>query len=178
MSIDIEKSFSAKPTNVSPDPDENETTPDALVVPTNCLLNVISVSEISLLSSVNKVFTTSLGSLKIDCNFSGSCNLAPVNLFNCNLPSPPSTPSSNWMLIFLSDDVCSSEKKDWSDGSKTSKTISAIKSCPLSDSCICMALASLSFLIVDVVIVKSVLLEFSTMRSDSPPSDTLIFSPD
>ena len=182
-SIDMVKSFSAKSTKVSPDPALNETTPDALVVPTNCLLKVTWVSGTPLLVSVNKVFITSFGSLKMDCNFSGCCNLAPI-IVSSITPSPPSEPTCPTVFFSVVDPVAlavsslSSKNNDTLSPSRFSNTISATNCSPESDSCISTDLASLSLLTIILSIVISVLVESSTIRSDSPPSDTLIFSPD
>ena len=121
--------------------------------------------------------------MKIDCSFSGSCSLAPIAVSSI-IPSPPSEPTAPTVFFSVVDPVAlavsspSSKNNDTLSPSRFSNTISATKSCPSSVSCISTDLASLSLLTKISLIVKSVLLEFSTIRSVSPPSDTLIFSPD
>ena len=114
----------------------------------------------------------------MDCNFSGSLNLAPLSVWSANFSDPSSSNATPIALSVLPVPVVSSENPDVFPGSNSSRTISAVKSWPSSASCIWTCLASLSLLTTISLIVKSTLLESSTMRSDSPPSDTLIFSPE
>ena len=76
------KSFSAKVTNVSFEPALNVTTPEALVVPTNCLRTVYCVSVAPALSVVRSVLITCFGNLNRALFFCVSLSRATLLVSN------------------------------------------------------------------------------------------------
>ena len=116
--------------------------------------------------------------------FSANCNLAcrmdepvPPPAAFCNpignlstseiILSPESAPLASVESKFRKDSVVVT----------SSRTISALKFCPLSASVINRALTSDILFVTTLTIVKSVLPEFSTILSVSAESDAVIFSP-
>ena len=141
---------------------------------------------------VKCVLTVFFIALNREIFFSASCNFAT----NFEEPVPPAAPnskaelspllvvvvvpSSSLKLSSASDDAESVPSKSKKEASvlRVDNAISAEKFCPVSSSDIKTCLTSENELSLIEVIVKSVLPEFSTIKSVSEESDALIFSPD
>ena len=166
--------------NISPEAAEKDTAPEALVVPTNCLLKIKSVSDAPLFFGVSNVLIASLGNLKRDCWSCGSLNFAPLSTSNSIPVASSSLPICFFSCVppvAFSESSLSSKNTEALLPSRFSSIMSAVKCSPESDSCISTALASLSLLFIIELIVKSVPLEFCIIKSAFVSSDALIFSP-
>ena len=173
--------------NVSLLPAVNVTTPDELVVPTNCLRTVNCVSLTPLLVSVKRVLIVFFGNLNSATFFSGLFNLATLKSSKpktslastvASFTVPDSkiilSPASPLLELVPSRIICPVSPV-------SSRTKSAVKSCPPSSSSIktCLASENLLVIILDAAepIVISVLPEFSISLPVSAESDAINFSP-
>ena len=166
-----------KDKNVSFAPAVNDTAPALFVVPINCFLIVSCVSDAPLLVAVNSVLIILLDSLYNAMFFSALTNLPTCSDSKASVVE---LSSSRTMLSFTSVELSSVPSITiWPSVpvDVLSKTISAVKSWPLSSSSINTDLVSLNWWVTILAIVKSALLEFSTILSVSALSEAVIFSP-
>ena len=169
-------------------PAPNVTTPEALVVPINCLRTVYCVSDAPWLLVVKRVLITCLGSFSNALFFSGSTNLG-IKLVSRIIPPEGSSSPSSWVKVlfalaepasvpsnvrllitpFLLRGVSNSKSavKFWA---AVASTITIDRHC----SKVCVLSASTP---PTESTVRSVLLEFSMIWLVSAESEAVIFSP-